>query len=87
MSTRIQMTKAEAQAWKDRWRRVNAFEIEELRHSTPEQNLRQLAILMTWPSALGVTEALRAEKEEARRRWRQVQAALEKHARANRAAG
>jgi hypothetical protein len=50
------MTKAEAKAWKERWRRVNEFEIEELRNSTPERDLRQLATLMAWPSAEAMGE-------------------------------
>jgi hypothetical protein len=80
------MTKAEAQAWKERWRRINQGEIDELRASTPDQNLRQLAALMASVDALGLTEALLAEEEETRRRWCEIHRAYRARGRSTRSA-
>ncbi|MBI2941071.1 MAG: hypothetical protein HYY04_11605 [Chloroflexi bacterium] len=63
------MTKAEAEAFKARWKAVNAAEIEELRATPPERKLRQLASLMATARALGWDEALAAEEAEVRERW------------------
>ncbi|MBI3976670.1 MAG: hypothetical protein HY331_00650 [Chloroflexi bacterium] len=69
------MTKAEALAFKARWEMVNAAEIEELRATTPEKKLRQLAAMMALAKQLGWTDALAAEEGEVRERWNRLRRA------------
>lgn len=47
------MTKAEARAWMERWKRVNDFEREELRATPIDTKFRQLAAMMRMARALG----------------------------------
>jgi len=63
------MTRAQARAWKRRWRLVNQAEIEELRRTPMEQKLRQLAVLMASTDEMGWTEQLAAEEEQVRKLW------------------
>jgi hypothetical protein len=66
------MTKAEGRAFKLRWRRVNRFEEEELRQSSLDLKLRQLAALMASVKPLGWTEALAEGEAEVRDRWQRL---------------
>lgn len=61
--------KAHAKEWKERWRRIHAIEIEELRRTPAIVKLRQFATLMKWAQRLGWTEQLEAEKEPVRQRY------------------
>ena len=63
------ITREEAQAFKERWQAVNAAELEELRATSFEQKLRQLAALMASVKQMEWTAALAAEEDEARQRW------------------
>jgi hypothetical protein len=62
------MTKAEAQAWMERWRLVNEVTIEEARAATPEERLRDLDQLGKWGQFLG-WPADDPQVEEVRQRW------------------
>jgi hypothetical protein len=62
------ITKKEAKAFRERWRRVNALELEELRSTDPETRLRQFNTLLGWAVALGWTNDPQGV-EEVRRRW------------------
>ena len=73
---RERITKAQAMAFRARWRAVNAAEREELRATPPAVKLRQLAALMASTDALGWAEPMRAEEAEARARWTRVRRAL-----------
>ena len=63
------MTREEALAFQARWRLVSEAELEELRATSPETKLRQLAALMASVEPMGWTEALQAEEQEVRERW------------------
>ncbi len=63
------MDRAEALAWKERWRLVREKEIEELSAMTIEERLRQLDTMFLFARELGWDEALAAEEEEVRERW------------------
>jgi hypothetical protein len=73
MSSRI--TKKEFAEWCDRWKLVNAAEIEELRNTQLEVKLRQLAALMASVKELGWEVALVAEEEEVRASWLRIRKA------------
>lgn len=60
---------AAMQDWAARWQRFNAQERAELRATTVEIKLRQLAALMASVEPLGWTKALASEVEEVRARW------------------
>jgi hypothetical protein len=66
------MTKAEARAFKARWRAVNAAEVEELRRTPAIHKLQQLAALMASVERFGWTQALAAGEAEVRERWCQL---------------
>jgi hypothetical protein len=72
---KAKLTRTEAQAWAARWRRVNEAERRELRATSPEQKLRQLAALMLSVDALGWRAALAAEEAEVRDRWNRLRRA------------
>jgi hypothetical protein len=61
--------------WKDRWKQVNQAEIEELRRTSPETKLRQLAALMASVDQMGWRESLDAEAALVRERWNQLRRA------------
>ena len=63
------MDRAQALAWKERWRLVHEKEIEELRRMTIEERLRQLDTMFVLANELGWDAALAAEEEEVRQRW------------------
>ena len=64
-----QLTKAEALAFRERWRLVNEREVEELRATPPEVKLQQFNTLLAWARQFGWTEALREGEAEVRERW------------------
>ncbi len=70
-----ELTREQAQAFRARWRRVNAAEIEELRQTPPEIKLAQLESLLRSVDALGWTRGLEAEEQEVRRRWQRLRQA------------
>jgi hypothetical protein len=63
------MTKAEARAFRKRWQRVNAREVEELRHASIEVRWQQFNALMQWAHEFGWEAAFREGEEEVRQRW------------------
>jgi hypothetical protein len=63
------MSRAEAQAFKERWRRVNEFERQELRQTPVEVRLRQFNTLLGWAHEFAWTEALAEGEAEVRARW------------------
>ena len=70
------MTPEQARAYRRRWQLVNAAERAELRSAGYDVKLRQLAALMASVEALGWSEALQAEEEAVRQRWRRLRRAL-----------
>ncbi|MCL4705437.1 hypothetical protein KJ068_09770 [bacterium] len=71
------MTKAEAKKFRKRWQMVNAAEREELRKTPPEVKFRQLEALMASVDQLGWADALAAEEESVRARWRRLKSAYQ----------
>jgi len=69
------MTKAEARAFKRRWRLVNEFEKKELRRTSIETRFRQLAALMASAKQLGWDEALSEGEAEVWDRWQRLRKA------------
>jgi hypothetical protein len=69
------LTKAEARAFRDRWRRVNAREVEELRSTPLEVKLQQFNTLLGWAHQLGWTAVLREGEAEVRLRWARLRKA------------
>ena len=66
------MTKAEAEAWKKRWRLVNELEVQELRSTSMDLKVRQLGTLMRLAFHLGWVDKLAAEEQEVRSRWQRL---------------
>jgi len=66
------MTRDQALDWKRRMERLNAFEREELRRTSPDTKLRQLVSLMHTVSALGWYEALSSEDKAVRALWKKL---------------
>jgi hypothetical protein len=66
------LTKAEARAYKARWRKVNEAEIEELRQTPMDVKLCQAAAMMASVAALGWTEGLSDGDAEVRDRWNRL---------------
>jgi len=69
------MTKAEARAFRKRWRLVNAREVEELRSTSLEVRLQQFNTLLGWAHQLGWAEALGEGEAEVRQRWARLRKA------------
>lgn len=63
------MTRAEARAWKRRWRLVAAAHRDELRTTPMETKFRQLASMMQTAIQLGWSSATDAEIEATRALW------------------
>jgi hypothetical protein len=63
------MTKEDLLAYKERYRAVNALEIEHLRSMTLEQKFEQAAALMESVDSMGWAEALAADDDQAREWW------------------
>ncbi len=70
------LTKAQARAFQARWEMVNAVEQAELRATSLDRKLRQLAALMASAGPLGWTDALAAEETQVRARWNRLRATL-----------
>jgi hypothetical protein len=69
------MSKSEGKTFLRRWRLVNAREIKELRATTLDTKLCQLAALMAAAKQMGWTDALREGEAEVRARWQQLRKA------------
>ncbi len=69
------MSRAEGEAFKARWAMVATAERDELRATSMDRKLRQLAALMASVATLGWDEALAAEEVEVRERWRRLRQA------------
>jgi hypothetical protein len=69
------LTKAEARAFRERWRRVNAREAEELRSTSIEVRLQQFNTLLAWAHQFGWVEALAEGEDEVRERWARLRKA------------
>lgn len=63
------MTPEEARDFRNRWKRVNAAERDELRRMSPTEKFRRLVALMASAGALGSDRLRESEEAEARRRW------------------
>ena len=70
------LTQSEARQFRRRWELVEAAEREELRSTSPEQKLRQLAALMASVKALDWDAALQADEQAVRSRWMRLREAL-----------
>lgn len=64
----MKMTKSEALAWRDRWKRVNEITILEARATTPDERLIELERLYDFALELGIAEEGK-RVDEARARW------------------
>ncbi len=69
------LTKAEARAFRERWRRVNAREEEELRSTGLAVKWQQFNTLLAWAHQAGWTAALREGEAEVRERWARLRKA------------
>ncbi|MGH8771426.1 MAG: hypothetical protein ACREV2_09660 [Burkholderiales bacterium] len=69
------MTKNDASRFKARWALVNSTEIEELRSTSLDRKLRQLAALMASAKAFGFDSALADQETHVRRRWIRIKKA------------
>ena len=69
------MNRAEARAWKERWKLVNTMEIEELRMTSLEVKLQQLCSMMALARELGWTEQRAEGEDEVRERWNRLRKA------------
>jgi hypothetical protein len=70
MAKKRPLTKAEACAYRKRWQKVNARQVEELRNTSIELKFRQLAALMASVDAFGWRQALAEGEGEVRERWK-----------------
>lgn len=73
---RKRLTQADARAFQTRWARVNAAERAELRATSLEDKLHQLAALMASVEPLGWTEDMAKDEDAVRRRWNQLRSAF-----------
>ena len=58
-----------------RWKRVNAFQAEELKRLTPADRLRQFLTLRAMAIKMGWETSTPGEVEEVRSRWRRLREA------------
>jgi hypothetical protein len=65
----IRLTKAQGRAFRERWRRVNAREEEELRTISLQVKWQQFNTLLGWARQLGWEAALSEGEAEVRQRW------------------
>jgi hypothetical protein len=63
------LTKPEADAFRDRWQRVNSREAEELRSTSLDVKWQQFNTLLRWPKGFGWAAALAEGEAEVRQRW------------------
>ena len=73
---RPRLTKAQAQAFQQRWQAVQAAEDEELASRPVAEKFRQLAGLMASAQQLGWTEDLAGKEDEVRQRWARLRRVL-----------
>jgi hypothetical protein len=69
------LTKAEAQAFRDRWQRVNERKVEELRSTSLEVKWQQFNTLLLWARQFGWEPALAEGEAEVRERWARLRKA------------
>jgi len=69
------LTKREAEAFRDRWERVNAREADELRYTSLEVKWRQFNALLLWAQRLGWEPALAEGEADVRQRWARLRKA------------
>ena len=67
---------ADALAYQTRWKSVNQMEIAELRNTSMEMKLRQLASLMASREMFGIDPQRERATEQIRERWVQLRQAL-----------
>jgi hypothetical protein len=70
------VTRAEAEAFRKRWQRVERAELAALRRSSMDDRLRTLAALMASARTFRGTRKLAAEDAMVRRRWSRLRQAL-----------
>jgi hypothetical protein len=75
LARKASMTKADVRAWAARWQLVNDYERAELRRTSLDQKIRQLAALMASVAELGWDDVLAANEVEALTRWKQLRRA------------
>lgn len=68
------MTKAEGQAFKERWRLVNEYIDEEIRNTPITVKLQQLSALYNTAVALGWLDKLGQDEEAVWARWQELRA-------------
>jgi hypothetical protein len=59
----------------ERWKRINAFELKELRQTSPETRLRQFFTLLEMARSMNWETSSAAEVEEVRSRWNRLRKA------------
>jgi hypothetical protein len=69
------LTKAQARAFRDRWRRVNAHEVGELRSTDLDVRWRQFNTLLAWGRRPEWAAALAEGEAEVRQRWARLRKA------------
>lgn len=70
------ITKAQARAFRDRWRRVNDHEAAELRSTEIDVRWRQFLTLLAWARRPEWAAALSEGEEEVRQRWARLRKVL-----------
>jgi hypothetical protein len=73
MTRRI--SKAEARAFRERWKLVNDREVAELRSTPLDVKLQQFNVLLAWAHELGWTAVLSEGELEVRARWARLRKA------------
>ena len=66
---RVQITKAQAKAWRARWERVNEMDLAAAKRRTPAERYRGLLQMMQFALSFPVTPERIQEEEAARKRW------------------
>ncbi|MBM3997567.1 MAG: hypothetical protein FJ303_25985 [Planctomycetes bacterium] len=69
------LTKAEARAYRQRWRRASARELEVLRSTPLDVKWQQFNTLLAWAQHFARTEASRRGEEEVWQRWARLRKA------------
>jgi hypothetical protein len=72
MRIRNRLKRSEVQAFRRRWKFVNAAEREELCNTSVDEKLEQLIMLMASAKELGWTIVLEGEINEVRDRWNEL---------------
>lgn len=63
------ITRADARAYAERWKRVESLQRRELLAISPTEKFQQLCELMEWARAFGWETSLAAEEQQVRERW------------------